>query len=132
MNLETLAASVNEDRQNKKHNTTQKPKPMSGTQVTLMTSDDKVYSIQLYGTKFVGNMRSVSSCLRVLCLLPIVKLSATILWKERLNSDCLQYPNINKPTITSHFNSLSIKKVFVKWLWEFRSRLEANTNIRQD
>jgi hypothetical protein len=59
---------------------------MSGTQVTLMSSDDKVYSMQLYGTKFVGNMRWVSSCLRVLYLLPIVKLSATILWKERLKS----------------------------------------------
>jgi hypothetical protein len=38
INLETLTASGNEDMQN----TTQKPKPMSGTQVTIMSSDDKV------------------------------------------------------------------------------------------
>jgi hypothetical protein len=75
INLETLTASGNEDMQN----TTQKPKPMSGTQVTIMSSDDKVYSMQLDGTTFVGNMHCVSGCLRVLCLLPIVKLSATIL-----------------------------------------------------
>jgi hypothetical protein len=75
INLETLAASGNEDMQN----TTQKPKPMRGTQVTLMSSDDKVYSMQLNGTKFVGKMHWVSGFLRVLCLLPIVKLSATIL-----------------------------------------------------
>jgi hypothetical protein len=66
INIETLAPSGNEERQNKKHNTTQKPKPMSGTQVTLLSSDNKVYSIQLYGTKFVGNMCSISGCLRVL------------------------------------------------------------------